>query len=305
MKKSFIIALATLLLSMTESCAHDDIYDDISQITPAEAKLFSYEAEIFAIIPNLGSFNNHSFQGFAVYGDIAFGFYDTGLCRCIDLNKKGIIAEFALPKGVNHSSNHAGVACFSNEFLSEDDEFPLLYLSSYKERKCYVLRLMKDNAELVQTIITVDSLNNNSLQDVWAYEPDGNVLLLKTSHNNDNNKVGYNWISMRKPSINEGHDICLDINNKIDEYITESTSTYNAGFVHNGYIYQLAGYTKSNRKLYILDYINKKTIADITWNNSIINNMEQEQCSRYKDGILINYNYSDKLVYVKFNNWTF
>ena len=49
----------------------------INQIT------FSYEAEVYAVINGLGSCQGHSFQGFAAYKDIAFGFYDTGICRCI------------------------------------------------------------------------------------------------------------------------------------------------------------------------------------------------------------------------------
>lgn len=309
MKRSLLLSIISMLFTLTVGCTTDDFLNDeyyfeITKDTTYKSTIFSYDAEVFAIIQNLGAFGNHSFQGFATFGDIAFGFYESGLCRSIDLNKKEIIAEFALPNGVNHKRNHAGVACFSNEFLSEKDEFPLLYLSSYQERKCYVLNMTTKNAELIQTIITVDSLNGNKIQDVWAYEPDGDVLLLKMNYKDDNDS-GYNWVSIKKPSISTSPNIILDINNKIDEFHTHSTAKYNAGFVLNGYIYQLAGYTRTSRKLFILDYINKRTIVDVTWNNPIINDQEQEQCTRYKDGILINYNKSDKLVYVKFNNWIF
>lgn len=287
------------------SCAADS-FDEIESYNDSiEAPTFSYDAEIFAIIPNLGSFNNHSFQGFAISGDIAFGFYESGLCRSIDLEKKKIIAEFALPEGVNHKNNHAGVACFSNIFLSDKDEFPLLYLSSYQEHKCYVLNMTTTNAQLIQTIITVDSLKNNAIQNVLAYEPDGELLLLKMSPTIREGKIVYNWVSIKMPPVIEGSNIYMDINNKLEDFVTLSTAKYNAGFALNGRLYQLAGYTKSSRKLYILDYINKKTIVDVLWNNTIIDAQEQEQCSRYKDGIIINYNYSDKLVYVRFKNWSF
>ena len=119
--KVFLLNIFFLFLySATIGCTSEDITDEIVFYNDSikAPKLFGYDAELFAVIPNLGSFNNHSFQGFAIYGEIAFGFYESGLCRTIDLERKRIIAEFALPEGVNHKNNHAGVACFSNVFLS-------------------------------------------------------------------------------------------------------------------------------------------------------------------------------------------
>ena len=270
----------------------------INQIT------FSYEAEVYAVINGLGSCQGHSFQGFAAYKDIAFGFYDTGICRCIDLNSKEIISEFNLPNAAHHKSNHAGVACFSEEFLSSEDEFPLLYLSSYREYKCYVLRLFRDHAEIVQTILTKtepDSSGKTSIAPIVGYEPDGGKLLLKIKES----KNLYHWITVYRPSISYGETYYIDLKDKLDVYDAESSTSYNAGFVENGKIYQLAGYTPGERKLYILDYVNKKTLVDVLWKNSILTGAEQEQCTRFRDGILINYNGANKLVYVKFNNWEF
>lgn len=265
---------------------------------------FSYTAEVYANIPDLGSCQGHTFQGFAAYKDIAFGFYNTGICRCIDLNKKEIISEFELPKGAHHSKNHAGVACFSEEFLTSEDEFPLLYLSSYQEYKCYVLRMFRDHAEIAQILYTrnePDSLGKTTLAPIVGYEPDRDKLLLKIKKS----KNLYRWITVYRPSISFGETYYINLKDKLDTYDAESTASYNAGFVENGKIYQLAGYKKDERKLYILDYINKKTVIDKYWDHDILNEGEQEQCTRFRDGILINYNHLTKLVYVKFNNWTF
>lgn len=265
---------------------------------------FSYTAEVYANIPNLGSCQEKSFQGFAAYGDIAFGFYDTGICRCIDLNSKEIISEFNLPDAAHHKNNHAGVACFSEEFLTSEDEFPLLYLSSYKEYKCYVLRMFKDHAEIAQILLTrsePDSLGKTTKAPIVGYEPDRDKLLLKIKES----KNLYHWITVYRPSISFGETCYISLKDKIDTYDAESSASYNAGFVENGKIYQLAGYTQNERKLYILDYINKRTLVDLPWEHDIISYGEQEQCTRFKEGILINYNKQDKLVYVKFNNWTF
>lgn len=272
--------------------------------TVVKTNHFNYEAEIYATIKGLGSCKGKSFQGFTVYNDIAFCFYNTGICRTLDLNTKQIIAEFNLPKEANHSKNHAGVACFSNDFISDEDEFPLLYLSSYQENKCYVLRVTKSNAEIVQSIFTYkekkDTLSKREIETVWAYEPDGDKLLLKMA-----GPLDYRWTVMERPLISEEKVVYLDLDNKLDYYDVESSAMYNAGFAFNGKLYQLAGYTPASRKLYIIDYLKKKIIEDISWNNRIIYDSEQEQCAKFKDGILINYNGADKLVYVKFNNWTF
>lgn len=276
----------------------------IQKDTIIESRNFSYTAEVFADIPDLGTCQGKSFQGFAAYKDIAFGFYNTGLCRCIDLNKKEIISEFELPKAAHHSKNHAGVACFSEEFLTSEDEFPLLYLSSYQEYKCYVLRMFRDHAEIAQILYTnnePDSLGKSTLAPIVGYEPDRDKLLLKIKKTN----YLYRWITVYRPSISFGETYYISLKDKIDSYDATSTAAYNAGFVENGKIYQLAGYSAAQRKLYILDYVNKKTIVDQFWNSSILNQGEQEQCTRFRDGILINYNHLTKLVYVKFNNWTF
>ena len=265
---------------------------------------FSYEAELYAVIYGLGSCQGRSFQGFAAYKDYAFGFYDSGICRCIDLNTKEIISEFNLPDAAHHNSNHAGVACFSEEFLTSNDEFPLLYLSSYKEYKCYVLRLFRDHAELVQTLLTKtepDISGKTTIAPIVGYEPDRDKLLLKIKES----KNLYHWITVYRPSVTYGETFYINLKDKLDTYDAVSTASYNAGFVENGKIYQLAGYTKEDRKLYILDYVNKKTLVDLQWNSTLLNGAEQEQCTRFRDGILINYNGAHKLVYVKFNNWNF
>lgn len=282
------------------------IYVDtiINRDTVINTQTFSYEAEIYTVIYGLGSCQGHAFQGFAAYKDIAFGFYDTGICRCIDLITKEIISEFNLPDAAHHKSNHAGVACFSEEFLTSEDEFPLLYLSSYKEYKCYVLRLFRDHAEIVQTLLTKtepDISGKSSIAPIVGYEPDRDKLLLKIKES----KNLYHWITVYRPSITYGETHYINLKDKLDTYDAESSASYNAGFVENGKIYQLAGYTPAERKLYILDYVNKKTLVDILWNNSILTGAEQEQCTRFKDGILINYSGANKLVYVKFNNWEF
>lgn len=267
---------------------------------------FSYDAQIIASIPGLGSCQGRSFQGMSVYNNYVFCFYDTGICRCVDLYNKNIISEFFLPEEAHHKKNHAGVACFSEEFLNEEDDFPLLYLTSYQEYKCYVLRMFKDKAELIQVLYTTDNLysqNNENLAPVVGYEPDKNKLLLKVLKSSS--PYIYKWIVVERPKVNTGETYYINLKNTIDCFQIYSSAAYNAGFAYNGRIYQLAGYKQNDRKIYVIDYVKKILLVDELWNNQIINDREQEQCAKYKEGILINYNGANKLVYVRFNNWFF
>ena len=306
MNRSLVFFLFFIAISV--GCTSDDILDG-GILEPdnqdSERHSFSYRAEIYVIIPGLGMCQGKSFQGMSTFNDYAFCFYDTGICRCVDLNNKEIISEFYLPDEAHHNKNHAGVACFSEEFYQGEDEFPLLYLSSYQEYKCYVLRMFKDHAETVQTLLTntgPDSVGKRSKAPIVGYEPDGDKLLLKIKESTS--PYTYKWITVHRPPIS--NETCyINLEEQLSEFSILSTSAYNAGFAYNGKLYQLAGYTPVDRKLYIIDYINKEIIVDVWWNNRIINDYEQEQCSRYKNGILINYNKADKLVYVEFQNYTF
>ena len=294
-RRSSFLLLASFLSISLFGCT-DDLGEDFSQ--DEDSIPFHYTASIYANIPGLGSCEGKSFQGFAVYNDVAFCFYHSGICRTIDLNTKKIIAQFYLPSEAHHGRNHAGVACFSEEFYDGTDEFPLLYLSSYQEYKCYVFRMNRTGAELVQSIYTYEN-EGQELAPVLAYEPDGNVLLLKMRD------INYHWITINRPDVHASKTVYLNLKDKKDEYEVPSTAAYNAGFAYHGKIYQLAGYKWHDYKLYILDYINKKVLVDEYWNNDILKQYEQEQCSRFKNGLLINYNYSDQLVYVEMSNWIF
>ena len=153
-RRSSFLLLASFLSISLFGCT-DDLGEDFSQ--DEDSIPFHYTASIYANIPGLGSCEGKSFQGFAVYNDVAFCFYHSGICRTIDLNTKKIIAQFYLPSEAHHGRNHAGVACFSEEFYDGTDEFPLLYLSSYQEYKCYVFRMNRTGAELVQSIYTYEN----------------------------------------------------------------------------------------------------------------------------------------------------
>lgn len=265
-----------------------------------------YNASIFAQIKGIDNYNGIGAQGFATFGNVGFCFYDSGYCKTIDLDEKKIIASFILPDGVANPYNHCGVACFSNIFYDKDDKYPLLYLSSYKEYLCYVLRMTETSAELVQVIQMKD--DKGKVIPIYAFMPDGDKLLLKSNYPTKiNGSYEYIWKIVSRPEITTEINSVLFYKDVIKTFSVFSSELYNAGFCKNGRIYQIAGYGGfGSKKLYIIDYNNGIVIKEIVWQEDFLFNKEQEQCSPYgNDGMLINYNDGDYISYIRFLDFSY
>lgn len=281
------------------SCDKDD-----SVISGTEKEFYS--ASIYATIDGIGAYYNHGAQGFAVYNNVGFCFYDTGYCQTIDLEKKSILSSFRLPDGVANSQNHCGVACFSRQFVDMKDDYPLLYLSSYKELKCYVLRMTETSAELVQILQMKDE--NGDILPVYAFMPDGELLVMKTNRpRKENGSYTYHWKVAKRPAITEEKNAFLIPSDVLYSFSTDSSDGYNAGFCRNGMIYQIAGYHGyGTKKLYIIDYIIGEISKEIIWEEPFLYQEEHEQCTPYgEDGMLINYTKADYISYIKFTYWNY
>lgn len=292
------------LIILCSSCVSDS-FDVLDNIDTGTIEGF-YTASIFASIDGIGIFNGHGVQGFAAYDNVGFCFYDFGYCQTIDLERKGIISSFKLPSDVANPYNHCGVACFSRHFLKSDDKYPLLYLSSYKENKCYVLRMTDISAELVQIIQMIDEQGN--IIPTFAFMPDDDLLLLKANRpTNQDGTYTYIWKVIKRPDITENIYNYLITNDVLSSFSVKSSDAYNAGFCKNGMIYQLAGYNGyGSNKLYIIDYKNGIILKEVIWNEPFLYNEEQEQCCPLgEDGMLINYNCADYISYIRFNYWRY
>ena len=118
-------------------------------------------------------------QGLAIWGKYAFFTYHGGYIQIVDLTTSTIIAAYDMPEGVCQDNNHAGNANFCGVFYDASDDFPLLYVSSYLEHKCYVLRVTLSGCTLVQEIYV--SLDGTQTPDTgtWHFYPDndGRIIL--------------------------------------------------------------------------------------------------------------------------------
>ena len=276
---------------------------------PAEE--FGYSVS-YINIPGIGSMNGNSGQGFTAYGNVGFFFYDTGVCRTLDLEKKTIIAEFALPEPVFNKKNHAGQANFGTERVDPSDEFPLLYLSSYKENVCFVLRMRRDGAELVQRIYLTDGVKTNGkyrLLDAQAFFPDGEKMVIKMGGvDPDGVKYKY-WEVYEMPALAMGEEYYLFSEKKSGHFYLRTVpgmadgghNYYNAGCAKDGRIYVLAGFKGALQRLLVIDYHAARIVTDIHWTEEAMISREQEQCTIWNGKLLINYNGADYLACVEFH----
>ena len=284
--------------------------EKISLADPEKAEN-SYSVS-FIQIPGIGSYGKRSLQGFNCMGEIGFLFYDGGYCRCIDMEKECILSEFALPGEVCNPENHAGQADWGNEYAQAGDEFPVLYLSSYKEKCCYVLRMTRSDAELVQKIYLTDGTRSDgkyNLLDAQAFFPDGEKMVIKMGAvDPDGVKYKY-WEVYDMPFLKFGKEVWLFSEKRNDRFYVRTVlgekdgggNYYNAGFAKDGKIYVLAGFKGNLSRLLVIGYGRHSVVTDIHWAEDAMLSAEQEQCCLWNGKLAVNYNGADYIAIVRFH----
>ena len=282
-------------------------------LEPYTASEYSYAVEKVAELASLGHYTGGlAAQGFTVHGDVGFVFYDQGYVRTIDLVGESYLGDFALPSGVQNASNHAGQANFGVEYVDSADEFPVLYLSSFLEKKCYVLRMTRTSAELVQTIYVTDgSLDGSSnyvLSNAQAFFPDAqnDKLVVKMGATGPDSVKYKFWYVFDMPTLDLGSTVYLFEEKACDRFfirtlkgnVTASLNYVNGGFAMNGKLYVLAGFTGDTSRLLVIDYEKHKILTEIDWDTTLITSGEQKQCCLYGDALLINFTNKDYFVQV-------
>lgn len=269
---------------------------------------YFYNVSKYLTLSGIGNYSGHSAQGFTVFGDTAFLFYDTGYCTTIDLVSKTAISTFQLPSGVAGSNNHCGQANFGREYAVLGDPFPVMYLSSYKEKKCYVLRITTSSASLVQTLYLTSDGSTPLDAQAFFVDMENDKLVIKMGAT-DVNALKYKYYKVFDlPTLDLGVTVYLLDEKKCDEFyirtlqgnVLASKNFVNGGFAMNGKLYVLAGFSGSTASLLIIDYEKHKMLTDITWSSSIITSGEPEQCAIYNGKLLMNLNGKDYLPQVEF-----
>lgn len=223
--------------------------------------------ETISYVAGIGYYRGFSSQGLAIYDKYAFLTYDTGYVQVLDCDSMEIISSFAMPEGVQHRNNHAGMANFGNKFYEDGDKFPLMYVSSYIENKCYVLRVDLSGCELIQEI---------QMDDSWHFFVDDSDNLVVRL--NDNNYFIFDVPSYSQKSV------ALDKRDAKDSFYFNIPNMHYAGaFCSNGIMNVLCYYKRTPEgiegrfdRLVQYDYTNKKVISQSIFRDAKIRSIEFE-----------------------------
>lgn len=233
--------------------------------------------DVVVAVPGIATYNGNSLQGFAIYGNYAFITYDTGYIRILDMTTLTIVASYSMPEGVQNPQNHAGMANFGYAFYSADDEFPVLYVSSYLENKCYVLRVTMTGCSLVQTI---------EMANAWHFLVDDNGHLI-VHMNNWSTYYIFNVHPINSSSV------VLQAADALDsfEFVTHGMHTTGT-FCQDNKMYILCYYIGSQSngrydRMVVYDYDAKQIISTIIFENSLIRTNEFEGMSVDSDGNIV------------------
>lgn len=257
-------------------------------------------------------------QDGAIFNDYFFRFGANGKCFVYSITqceKEGNIihqpiASFTLDK-IDVIKPHSNSVMFSNEFYSENDEFPLLYTNIYNNHNSAedkligatcVYRIIKDvnnfSSKLVQ-IVQIGFTDDN----IWKSEntpdkrPFGNFVIdgenslyyAFTMRDEDNTT---RYFAFDLPAVTDGkYDERFGVNlaklNKSDikEYFDVPYHKFMQGACfHKGFIYSVEGFNNAENPpaIRIIDAKDKKQVSAYCFNDYNLN-VEPEMIDFYND----------------------
>lgn len=226
------------------------------------------------------SYNGQAGQGFAIHGQVAYRFYNTGICQTYDI--KDIEAPIKLssfPLRSFRANNHSNCA----QFASNSEGTPLLYVSGLSG-KCYVERMRPDGSELIQTLTlpSMEAYNISTTMNIICGD-DGYLWAFGSALTNN----ALSFVKLRRPDVAEG-DIPFTAEDILDYWTEEnyiySSSVWQGGMVYDGLLYFVFGTQGSNRHIAVYDTATRQKIHDIDLNKDV--SEEPEDCDLV-DGIII------------------
>lgn len=251
-------------------------------------------------------------QSAACYGDYAF-FISARLMNIMVFNMQSNKNIFVLNQNPIGSNNiyHCNQACFGTQRYSEEDPFPLLYISQFqnKENRCFitVFRVLPTSSgidqeytafafERIQTIIFPIATNENSLNNVNAVIDTDHHFIYTYSRNNNAEADNYLQCKISKFNIPDplaSSPVTLSDNDILDSYfIPTEAANMQGGAYHDGLLYIGRGKPSARYiNLYVIDLANRK----LWYMVELLNNgfsVEPEGAFFYKDDLYIGANKS-------------
>ncbi len=219
-------------------------------------------------------------QSAACYGDYAF-FISNKMINVRVFNMRNNTRVFDLrnqkPLGTG-TIYHCNQACFGTQKYSEEDYFPLLYISQHQNKSnrsfIQVFRVLPTSAgtgqeftsftfEKIQTIYFPVLTDNNSLGNVNAVIDTDNHFIYTYSRNNNSTAENYGQCKISKfnlPNALESTSIILSDEDVLDGFFID-TAAFNmqGGAYHDGLLYISRGAPSAGYvNLYTVDLANRR-----------------------------------------------
>ena len=251
--------------------------------------------------------DSFSHQSAACFGDYAF-FFSVRMAKVMVFNMRTNQSIFTLEQNDLGSTSvyHCNQACFGAQKYSEEDPFPLLYISQRqdKSKRCFitVFRVLPTYSgieqeytafafELIQTIYLPVATDNNSLNNANAVIDTSNRYIYTYSRNNNSSAENYGKCKITKfnlPNALESTSIMLSDEDILDSYfIGTSAINMQGGAYHNGLLYIGRGLPSVGYvNLYVVDIANRKLWFTVDLLNNGFN-YEPEGAFIYNDVLYI------------------
>ena len=202
---------------------------------------------------------SQSFQGGACYGDYLFMFTENNTtCWVYNLLTGTLLQTINIPSEERGfvSQCHCNTVNFGTEKYDDDDQFPLIYVSTgyasggYSGALVYRIVVNTESDVTTYSLTLVQTVRIPSNWSEFIVGKDGDCYI-KTEDN------GIVYYRMRMPKLSQG-DVTLDFVNALSVcHLTPQPSWYNGSrnqghIYHNGKIYLVSGVPTSETSLFIV-----------------------------------------------------
>lgn len=227
-------------------------------------------------------------QGGAIYGDYLFQFHNTNTSIQIYYIPNGTLVQTLTLK--KNTSNHAGSGGFGY-FCNPNDPFPLLYISSMKEGKIYVYRLLGEigslNIALHQTIALPPGNELMYLPNCTIDRTNDKIVLFGYTNNtwdvDINNSSVFAYFDI--PTING--DVIITTDNISNKALNNFIWAEQGACADKGKLYLCWGNTAKAKGggIYTIDYTNGQILSSIDL--AEVGSVEPEALGFYNSKLLL------------------
>lgn len=253
-----------------------------------DVKSYQYTKELLFTESNSSS---SGLQGSACFGKYLFQFHNTNdTIDVFNLEEKSFIQTIRLTAVSTYHCNNAN---FGNEYHTQGDKFPLLYVSqeNVAEHKCLVYRVIGTEGSWSVTLVQTITFPTPSDDFMWyqncIIDTQNRKLIVSGLGNNpwsSNNIIRYKVFSL--PKLSEGN-VTLSLSDIEDSIEVKHYPTTQGGFILNNKIYQVFGMS-DNAQLNVIDLSTHRVISKINITGDGIA-VEPEGCFLYDNAICVNF----------------